>query len=468
LNVFGHYVRNSTLLPGQTRVTQAEFEAIALASVTELWTLFGNLTEIWFDGGYTSDMEAAIFALLNANQPNSIAMNGGGVSPNPLRWSGTEGFKPPSWPNLYMYSCSPQYWGPGCLRNASGAFFAPPGTDFTLQSGDVWFFEPGASLRSLDEMQQAYHFTVGAGATMELDFAIDRTGNVAPDHAALYKKFGDWIRGCYKGEFLATGVLAPGGASLTVSLGGDPLLGVEMDRVVLQEEMSALGQCVHGHTLEVQLAGGGGAWSPYAAADGALTIANKRIALGGALNATAVRLTVTGSMCEGPGVPHGGVNVSVQSPSACGVRRRTPVRLLYEPTGACLVSNVTSFPCWDISCPVWMGDCRDEGSLWTFEGGALSLFPAAVGPTVVNVDCNACEEGTLAKVLQGSGSPALFNLTDNGQLVYTNCAGAALCLNTGGGAARPACGGDPPFSGQLTVDKCGEAGTVGWALVPSA
>ena len=47
LNVFGHYVRNSTLLPGQVLVTQAEFEAIALASVTELWTDFGNLTEIW-------------------------------------------------------------------------------------------------------------------------------------------------------------------------------------------------------------------------------------------------------------------------------------------------------------------------------------------------------------------------------------------------------------------------------------
>lgn len=102
LDVFGHYVRNSTLLPGQQRVTQAEFEAIALASVTELWTLFGNLTEIWFDGGYTSDMEAAITTLLNANQPDAIAMNGGGVSPNPLRWSGTEGYKPPNWPNLYV------------------------------------------------------------------------------------------------------------------------------------------------------------------------------------------------------------------------------------------------------------------------------------------------------------------------------------------------------------------------------
>ncbi len=51
LNVHGHYVQNGTLLPGQQNVTQEQFEAIAEAQLTELWTSFGNLTEIWFDGG---------------------------------------------------------------------------------------------------------------------------------------------------------------------------------------------------------------------------------------------------------------------------------------------------------------------------------------------------------------------------------------------------------------------------------
>ena len=47
LNVRGHYVHNGTLLPGQQKLTQAEFEALALAQVTELWTRFGALNEIW-------------------------------------------------------------------------------------------------------------------------------------------------------------------------------------------------------------------------------------------------------------------------------------------------------------------------------------------------------------------------------------------------------------------------------------
>ena len=38
LNVQGHYVKDGPLLPGQQNVTQAQFEAIALAQVTELWT----------------------------------------------------------------------------------------------------------------------------------------------------------------------------------------------------------------------------------------------------------------------------------------------------------------------------------------------------------------------------------------------------------------------------------------------
>ena len=42
-----------------------------------------------FDGGYTSDMKAALKALLRAKQPGAIGYNGGGISPNPARWSNT-------------------------------------------------------------------------------------------------------------------------------------------------------------------------------------------------------------------------------------------------------------------------------------------------------------------------------------------------------------------------------------------
>lgn len=52
LNVAGHTARpKSTALPGQAPVSQEEFEALALAQVSELWRNYGDLTEIWLDGG---------------------------------------------------------------------------------------------------------------------------------------------------------------------------------------------------------------------------------------------------------------------------------------------------------------------------------------------------------------------------------------------------------------------------------
>ena len=70
------------------------------------------------------------------------------------------------------------------------------------------------------------------------DFAIDRTGRVAPAHAALYKRFGAWIRSCY-GSAVASGSLN-GTAVAGTAAGYDLEITVPtsspIDRVVLQED----------------------------------------------------------------------------------------------------------------------------------------------------------------------------------------------------------------------------------------
>lgn len=46
-------------------------------------------------------------------------------------------------------------------------------------AGDVWFWEPAPqTLRKRDELISTYHATVGHNTVLELDFAIDRTGQV--------------------------------------------------------------------------------------------------------------------------------------------------------------------------------------------------------------------------------------------------------------------------------------------------
>ena len=53
-----------------------------------------------------------------------------------------------------------------------------------------WFWRETFPLRPLSEMIETYHHSVGNNGVLELDFAIDDTGNVHPTHAAEYKVHG--------------------------------------------------------------------------------------------------------------------------------------------------------------------------------------------------------------------------------------------------------------------------------------
>ncbi len=370
---------------------------------------------------------------------------------------------PPGYPNSFATVCGNQSYGSGCAPNStSGApFFAPPATDYTLQAGDVWFFVPGTPLRPLSELQATYHATVGTGGFIELDFAIDRTGNVAPNHAALYAAFGAWRRACYSNPIASATMEPDGGSSLVLPLAADGASSVLLDRVVLAEDMAGLGQCVYGYSVEARPSPAA-PWAPFSAA---LTVGNKRIDIVRALNASHLRVNVSAdTMC--PGNARGAVAVSAFSPIPCGVPPSTRVQYKYS-DGRCLTVNTTRFPCAGITCPLFLGDCASAGAVWDDGGDQLSSWADGVATTVVNVDCNDCSTRAVVKLLAGTGSPANVTFAA-GQLAYT-CASSAppapLCFNDGQGTPMPACGGDPPYAGQVMVDVCGAPGTTGWSRV---
>ena len=66
-----------TLLPDQINVTQEQFEDISVAAVTELWSKYGNLAEIWFDGGISDRIKDRIVPLLQRLQPGAIKFGAG-------------------------------------------------------------------------------------------------------------------------------------------------------------------------------------------------------------------------------------------------------------------------------------------------------------------------------------------------------------------------------------------------------
>lgn len=54
----------STLIPNQRNVTQAEYQRIGAYQLEELWSSYGDLFEIWFDGGYSGEMKEDVSNLL--------------------------------------------------------------------------------------------------------------------------------------------------------------------------------------------------------------------------------------------------------------------------------------------------------------------------------------------------------------------------------------------------------------------
>ena len=318
LNVHTHVAQPGPALPGQQLVTQAEFEAIALAQVTELWTEFGNLTEIWcaalsflftrslplnsraqpssslshthththtrthsltitrtrtgtycvrFDGGYTSDMKAKITALLLKNQPNTNAFGGLGVTPNAVCWVGTESGNPGG-----------EIWSTGGSNSGDpdSSIWCPKGCDTTLQNGDVWFYEEGNSIRTLAQLINVYHATVGMNGMLELDFAIDRNGLVHPEHAARYKELGDWTRACYPDTpaHVTSGSCTAGKPcilEINISTSG----GATIDRAMVRENL-AEGQLVRSYSIELVTATGSAA-IPFSVGH---SVGNKRIDVG--------------------------------------------------------------------------------------------------------------------------------------------------------------------------------------------
>ena len=88
-------------------------------------------------------------------------------------------------PHLYLILTSSSQ-GSGFTNGGDPASdtFCPSESDTTLQNGDQWFFDPTSGIRTLAELQDVYHDTVGHSAFLMMDFAPTPEGIIAPDQMA--------------------------------------------------------------------------------------------------------------------------------------------------------------------------------------------------------------------------------------------------------------------------------------------
>ena len=68
------------LRPGQLNVTREEYFAVVMEMMTELFTQYGAISEVWFDGGVPYELADPLSDLLDSLQPNAVSFQGEGRS----------------------------------------------------------------------------------------------------------------------------------------------------------------------------------------------------------------------------------------------------------------------------------------------------------------------------------------------------------------------------------------------------
>ena len=313
------------LQPGQINVTEAEYRAMMLAQMAEVWGRYPNeLTEIWcvrrssielwlptflslhspilsppflhhkrFDGGENND---GMNALIKNLQPQAIAADGT-APPNYARLVGQEsGFAP------YPVWSTNDSDGSG---DPSGAIFCPAEADTPVAEKDGWFWKPGQTYRPLQELYSVYKNTVGANSLLELGVLPDNTGSIPADQMAVLQGLGDYIRSCHSPQAAAA---ASNGTGAALSFTFPKTF---INRVILQEDQSK-GQLVQAFKVEVRVAGGY-APKPVLVAEGT-AIGNKRILYFSSGGILAEGITVTATALY-PGYTEANwLNVAVYTP----------------------------------------------------------------------------------------------------------------------------------------------------------
>ena len=245
-------VENPGLVLDGDPVKQKAYNDMVEQQLTELWTNYGDLFEIWFDGGVIPVSEGGpdVAGLLHRLQPNAVVFQGPVGTRSLLRWVGNErGVAPEDCSALYDTRVQADTGDvereDGC---AAPLIWCPAESDFpnryahrSYQGG--WFWREGEedTVLPADELFGCYLTSVGRNTNMLVGMVIDTEGRFPDTDAAVFAETGERIRRVF-------------GAPIAVGKAGETELILPEDPAappayaVLREDIT-MGERVTGYTL---------------------------------------------------------------------------------------------------------------------------------------------------------------------------------------------------------------------------
>jgi len=169
------------------RAEQEKYNALVIRQLAELWTRYGPLFEIWFDGGCLPVEQGGpdIAALLHRLQPDAVVFQGPPGTKSLIRWVGNErGIAPKD-----------------CFAAQADGTWAPAESDLpnryahkSFQGG--WFWRAGEerAVVPAEALFNVYLKSVGRNTNMLIGMGIDARGLFPAADAAAFARFGALVK----------------------------------------------------------------------------------------------------------------------------------------------------------------------------------------------------------------------------------------------------------------------------------
>ena len=283
------YVDNPGLVQPGSPVTQDQYNRIVEQQLTELWTNYGSLFEIWFDGGVLPVEQGGpnVAPLLAKLQPDAIVFQGPAQAKNLIRWVGNEeGVAPyPNWSTADTTSSTT-----GTVKidhmggNPNGSIWCPGEADFPMRDGwqGGWFWKgKEQNILTVEQLLKKYHTSVGRNANMLLGLVIDSTGLVPEEDVERLEAYGRALE-----KQFSHPLYKKSGTGNTIEISLDRAQ--EFDCIVLEEDISK-GERVRGYKIEALI---NGQWKAIAKGT---SIGHKRIEDFSAVTTNKLRISITAS-----------------------------------------------------------------------------------------------------------------------------------------------------------------------------
>lgn len=204
-----YYGINNAPLENYQLPEYKEYVRMVERQLAEIWGNYGELFEIWFDGGVIPHSMGGpdVVSLMRKYQPEAICFQGPKEHFQNLRWVGNErGIAPKDcWSTAKSNTCAfdgtVEYSSVG-VGQPDGEYWVPAETDMgnrrqeAFGGGWFWAADEKHLAYTPEELMECYLASVGRNSNLLIGMAIDTEGHF--EDTEQFEKFGELIKDFYK------------------------------------------------------------------------------------------------------------------------------------------------------------------------------------------------------------------------------------------------------------------------------